>query len=206
MSVDGPTTPAPYGSAPHGSAPYGSAPHGSAPYGPAPHGSPSYGSAIAAPEPPPGPGVVPPFVAPPTDGTRQRRWLAVGLAGGAALVLCLGGLFGFGGLLIFGSQMVVQESQTAVTSYLTAIKGRNYDVAYNKMCPAERNQISKGEFEHNLGLQPDISSFAVAQPAVGDQIVVPATINYADGTAQTVQFVVEQDTSTSDFEVCGEVH
>jgi hypothetical protein len=150
--------------------------------------------------------VVPPFVAPPTDGTRQRRWLAVGLAGGATLVLCLGGLVGFGGLLVFGSQMVVEQSHTAVTGYLTAIKGRNYDAAYNKMCPAERNKISKSEFERNLGLQPDISSFAVAQPAVGDQIVVPATINYADGTAQTVQFVVEQDTSTSDFEVCGEVH
>jgi hypothetical protein len=195
MSVDGPT-PAPYGSAPQDPAPYRPSPHGSAPSG----------SAIAAPEPPPGPGVVPPFVAPPTDGTRQRRWLAVGLAGGAALVLCLGGLVGFGGLLVFGSQMVVQQSQTAVTGYLTAIKGRNYDAAYNKMCPAERNKISKSEFERNLALQPDISSFAVAQPAVGDKIVVPATISYADGTAQTVQFVVEQDTSTSDFEVCGEVH
>ena len=200
MSVDGPATPTPYGCAPQDPAPYR----------PPPHGSPSSGSAIAAPEPPPepppGPGVVPPFVAPPTDGTRQRRWLAVGLAGGAALVLCLGGLVGFGGLLVFGSQMVVQQSQTAVTDYLTAIKGHNYDAAYNKMCPAERNKISKSEFEHNLGLQPDIRSFAVAQPVVGDKIVVPATINYADGIAQTVQFVVEQDTSTSDFEVGGEVH
>src|SRR3981189_2170850 len=136
MSVDGPATPTPYGCAPQDPAPYR----------PPPHGSPSSGSAIAAPEPPPepppGPGVVPPFVAPPTDGTRQRRWLAVGLAGGAALVVCLGGLVGFGGLLVFGSQMVVQQSQTAVTDYLTAIKGRNYDAAYNKMCPAERNKIS----------------------------------------------------------------
>ena len=161
--------------------------------------------AVAAPEPPPGPGVVPPFVAPPTDGTRQRRWLAVGLAGGAALVLCVGGLFGLGGLVVFGSQMIVQQSQTAVTSYLNEIKGRNYDAAYDQMCPAVRSQLTKYRFALQQASQPEIDSFTVGQPQVADNVVVPVQIVFGNHSAQNVKYLVEQDAATGDFEVCGEV-
>jgi hypothetical protein len=156
-------------------------------------------------EPPPGPGVIPPFVAPPTDGTRQRRWLAVGVAGGAALVLFVGGLIGLGALLVFGSQMIVQQSQGAVTNYLNAIKAEDYGHAYDLMCPTERSKISKSAFVSSFAGQPKISSFDVATPDVSQTIVVPATIVYTDASSQTVKYQVEQDTSANDFEVCGEV-
>ena len=148
----------------------------------------------------------PPFVAPPTDGRRQRRWLALGLAGGAALVLCVGGLFGLAALVVFGNQMVVEQSQSAVSNYLTAIKNQNYGQAYDQMCAAERNRISRTQFVSVFEAQPRIDSFRVAQPQINETFVVPATIVYADGSAQTIKYRVEQDASTSDFEVCGEVN
>lgn len=157
------------------------------------------------PQPPPGPGVAPPFVAPPTDGTRQRRWLAVGLAGGAALVLCVGGLFGLGGLVVFGGQMVVQQSQAVVTHYLDALKAMNYDEAYDLLCPAQRNQVTKYEFSLFYALQPEIDSFTVGQPELTDQIMVPARIMYTNLSAHNAKYVVQQDTATSNYEVCGEV-
>jgi hypothetical protein len=155
--------------------------------------------------PPPGPGVQPPFVAPPTDGTKQRRWLAAGLAGGAALILCVGGLFGIGGLVVFGGQMILDQSKTAVVNYLTAVRDGKYADAYNSLCQAEKEKLTKPQFERALGSGPRISSFTVASPIeTNDLVLVPATMSFTNGSSQTVKYVLEQNTSTGDIEVCGQ--
>src|SRR4051794_33676404 len=83
-------------------------------------------TAVGVPPAPPGPGVQPPFVAPPTDGARQRRWLAIGLTIATALLCCVGGLGGLGGLVVLGGQAIVGETKTTVSRYLTAIEKAEY--------------------------------------------------------------------------------
>ena len=56
------------------------------------------GVVLPGPPPPRGPGVQAPFVAPPTDGRRRRRWWAIGLTAGAVVLCCAGSVAGLGGL------------------------------------------------------------------------------------------------------------
>jgi hypothetical protein len=165
--------------------------------------SPAGLSPTAVPPPPPGPGVQPPFVAPPTDGTRQRRWLALGLAGAAVLICCVGGLFGVGGLVVFGTQMVVDEARTAVHDYLTAIRDDNFDAAYDLLCDARREQVTKPQFVDSVSTW-DYISFEVGQPQIDSAVTVPATLRFADHTSEDVRFYLNQDRKTGDFKVCGQ--
>lgn len=160
--------------------------------------------ASGPPPPPPGPGVQPPFAAPPTDGTRQRRWLAVGLAGGAALVLCVGGLVGLGGVVVLSTQVIRDESVTAVTEFLTAIQDERYGEAYDQLCESAQDQTTRGTFIREQSRGPGITRFTVGEAQLADAIRVPATINYDDQTVSSVHFVMEQDAQTGAVEVCGE--
>jgi hypothetical protein len=155
------------------------------------------------PSPPPGPGVAPPFIAPPTDGARQRRWVAVVLAGVAALVCCAGGIFGVGALVVFGTQATVDATRTTVRKYLTAIEEHDYDKAYQLLCPSRRQQVSEPEFIDTARLM-NFVSFDVGQPELGTPIIVPATLHYPGGRDEAYRFLLEQDTSTADYTVCGQ--
>lgn len=161
--------------------------------------------APAAPPPPPGPGVQPPFVAPPTDGARQRRWAAVGLSAGAAVLLCLAGGAGFGGLIYFGAQAVAEQAQGTVVDYLSALRDQEYGQAYKLLCDDLQASMSVDQFARSRSADPRIAEFDVGRASlVTDPIQVPATIDYVGGQVRTVQFLMEQDTGTGAFEVCGE--
>lgn len=172
--------------------------------GPAPAESPIGQSAAPVPPPPVGPGVQPPFAAPPTDGTRQRRWIAFGLSIGAVMLVCVGGLLGVGGLVVLGVQVIREEAVSTVNSYLAAIQDEKYDDAYDRLCDAAQSRTSRAQFSRAQAQLPRISSFSVGQAELADKILVPATIRYNDRTIRTVRFVMEQDQSTGAIEVCGE--
>jgi len=168
-----------------------------------PPGPPTPGPARLGPPPPAGPGVQPPFVAPPTDGARRRRWLALGLAGAAALVCCVGGLSGAGGLLVLGNQMVLEEAKGVVTNYLTAVRDKEYAEAYSLLCDSELASIDETEFVDMIQRSPALRSFTVGEPVVAEELTVPATLRYTDGRSEAVRYLLDQDTSTGAFEVCG---
>jgi hypothetical protein len=160
----------------------------------------------ASPQPPPGPGVQPPFVAPPTDGARQRRWLALGLAGAAVLVCCVGGLFGAGGLLVLTNQMVLESAQGTVNGYLTAVRDQDFAEAYSLLCDSERASIDEGEFVDMHERRP-LRSFTVGEAAIDTtradgQRYVPATLTYADGQSDAVRYVMVGEAGA--FSVCGQ--
>jgi hypothetical protein len=159
--------------------------------------------AVLAPAPPPGPGVQPPFVAPPTDGTRQRRWIAFGIAAGLALLCCVGGLIGLGGLAVLGTQVILNDAKNVVSDYLTAIQEHEYDRAYDLLCPRQRAQTSESEFAESFAEEKEISSFEVGDPDAADIVIVPATLHYVDGSDRDVRFRLDQDSSTGEFRVCG---
>src|SRR5262245_41466493 len=153
---------------------------------------------------PPGPGGLPPFVAPATDGERRRRWWGIGLAVAATLILCFGGVASLVGLLVLGGQMITDQGRAAVSDYLTSIKEERYGAAYAQLCDGTQANLDELEFARDLQRRPGITSFAVGQPSVNEHMVVPATVNYNDGTQDEVRYVLAQDAHTGDFEVCGE--
>jgi hypothetical protein len=146
--------------------------------------------------------VQPPFVAPPTDGTKQRRWLAIGLAAGFVVLLCIGGLVGFGSLVILGTQVVRDQASAKVTEYLTAVRDGEYLRAYSLLCDERQARESEREFVNNNMGKPRVRDFTVGTADLSDDIRVPATIRYVDGTVDTVDFVLAQDGRTGDVEVC----
>jgi hypothetical protein len=150
---------------------------------------------------PPGPGVQPPFVAPPTDGARQRRGWAIGLTIAAALLCCVGGLGGLGGLVVLGGQAIVGETRTAVTRYLTAVEKNDYAAAYRMLCDTERQRQTQDEFAGEQSRRP-LTSFTVEEPVIADDIEVPASLTYGDGQVDHVRFLLAQNQS-GQFEVCG---
>ena len=162
------------------------------------------GVATAVPPPPPGPGVQPPFVAPPTDGTARRRWVAVGISIGLAILLCIGGAGILGGLVWLTVRVAQDESQASVRDYLTALRDQDYEKAYGLLCDPIQANTSPTQFARSQRDAPQITSFDVAKGSFqGEDLVVPTEIDFADGTASSVTFVMFQDRSSGAIEVCG---
>jgi hypothetical protein len=155
-----------------------------------------------APPPPPGPGVQPPFVAPPTDGARQRRWIAVGITAGVAVLCFMGALVGVGGLAVIGTQVVLNQAKGVVSDYLSAIRDNQYADAYDLLCAAQKRQTSEPEFADSFADEPPLQSFEVGEPEAGNDLTVPATLHYRTQT-RDVRFRLEQDRRTGKFGVCG---
>jgi hypothetical protein len=130
--------------------------------------------------------------------------MAVGLSTGAVLLACLAGLVSFGGVVYLTYQALREQAQGTVVDYLTALRDREYGQAYDLLCDAYQATTSREAFERTNREGPRIGSFDVGEPAVTEDIVVPATIRYTNSTIRTVRFVMYQDTQTGALEVCGE--
>jgi hypothetical protein len=167
---------------------------------PAPGGAPLF---PGPPPPPPGPGVVPPFAAPPTEGRTMRLWLGLGAAGLAVLLCCGGGVAAFTGLGIFGVQALDERARVAATDYVTALERTEYAQAYSLLCEDQQARQTASDFAREQARAPRISSFQVRKSELDTSIVVPVDLVYATGSSSTVRFVMEQDTGTGDYEVCG---
>jgi hypothetical protein len=152
---------------------------------------------------PAGPGVLVPFLVPPTDGRRRRRGRALGLAGIALVIVVIGCVGGVGSLFYFATKLVTNKQHTAVVDYLTAVQAEDYPRAYSMLCPRERERRTLEQFEAAYADEPRISSFDVTAPSVSDP-TVRATVNYANGTSEVIQFTLWQDAKTGQFKVCGQ--
>lgn len=155
-----------------------------------------------APPPPPGPGVQPPFVAPPTDGARQRRWIAIGVSAGVAVLCLVGALVGVGGLAVIGTQVVLNQARGVVVDYLTAIHDEEYADAYDLLCAAQKRNTTLTEFTDSFNAQLPLQSFEVGEPIADQDLIVPATLHYRTETRH-VRYRLEQDRRTGKFGVCG---
>jgi len=172
------------------------------PYLAPPSPPPSPGAVATAP-PPPGPGVQPPFAAPPTEGDQRRVWLGLGFGGLVALVCCIGGVIGIAALLLTSVQAIDEQARTTVRHYLDAVRAQEYDDAYDLLCDAAQQRESRDEFAQRVSGEPDISSYRLEKTQVTDQVIVPAELRFAGGDSETINFVLDQDSTTGAFEVCG---
>lgn len=177
----------------------GSPPH-AVPPGPgdAPADSPP---GVAAP--PSGPGVVPPFAAPPTEGRTVRLWLGLGVAALAVVLCCGGGSAAIIGLGVTTNQAINEQARKVVNDYLDAVSHRKYDEAYGLLCDDAQRRESPREFQRRVGAEPHIASYRVRDARVANEVSVPADVNYDSGSRTTLTFSLAQDRSSGRLEVCG---
>jgi hypothetical protein len=156
--------------------------------------------------PPRGPGVVPPFAAPPSEGRSSRLWLGLGAAGLALVLCCGGGVAAVAGLLVAGTRAIDEQAKIVVTDYLDAVSAEEYGEAYNLLCPDLRQRESLAAFERRVEAEPEISSFEVGDTDLTSttDIVVPVQVSYAAGGTDSLRFVMEQDSRTGGLLVCGD--
>jgi hypothetical protein len=163
---------------------------------------PAGGYPYALPPPPVGPGVRPPFVAPPTDGNRRRLWTGLGTAAAVLVLVCGGGIAGFTALVRGTINERSQAATKAVTSFLTDVRNDDYTGAYRAQCLQLRQRLTLDEFKTDFsGAQ--LSAFTLGQPEINtDETIVPVALSFIDGGTDNQRFVVIVD-SDGASRVCG---
>jgi hypothetical protein len=165
-------------------------------------GYPSPGPGPGLPPPPPGPGVAPPFNAPPTDRNRRGLWIGLGVGALVVVLCCAGGIFGFVLLTVSGSRQMEHDAKLVVQDYLAALQDREYNSAYDLLCPALTRTMSAETFAERERQRPDITNYQIGDTQVGNTIVVPADVSYATGANDSKRFVLSQEFG-EDLLICG---
>ena len=151
-----------------------------------------------------GPGVTVPFAAPPTERDRKRLWIGLGVGAGL-LVLCLvGGVVGLVAL-VASSRVTATDAAEKVNHYLSALQARDYDTAYDDLCAAQQQKVTRDEFRGRQEDQPNITSYQIGPPIEHtDRFDVPAQVRFEDGDEASVTVGVVLD-GPGDLRVCSVV-
>ena len=181
---------------------YGPSAPGYGPYAQS-YGPPTATPVIVLPAAPVGPGVRPPFVAPPTDGNRKRLWTGLISAGVIVVVLCGGGVAGFAALVTSTVDARRSAATKAVTEFLTDLQHDNYAGAYEAQCDELKQRLSFQAFTDEFS-NSQLISFRLQEPEIDtDSTIVPVQLTFTDGTQSLDRIVVIQD-SDATYRVCGD--
>jgi hypothetical protein len=153
--------------------------------------------------PPPGPGVAPPFAAPPTDRNKRTLWIGLGVGGLIALLCCVGGVIGMGVIVASANDQSERNATNTVVKYLDAMKAQQIDVAYAQLCPQLARRMSRSSLR-NLAQQRNISGYSLDDPLVGSSVDITAHIDTAAGDIEeTYTLVPASEGDATRFEICG---
>ena len=144
------------------------------------------------PAPPAGPGVVPPFSAPPRDRNNKGIWLGLGIGGLALVLCCVGGVFGLRFVLAGGTNLVRAQANTVVRDYLEALRQERYHDAYDMVCSAVSDELSLGQFQSRLG-SPKVEAYVIDNVEVDPIIEVVATVTRRGRAPQQERYPVKQE-------------
>lgn len=153
-------------------------------------------------QPPPGPGVTPPFAAPPTEGRSFRLWMGLGVAGLAALLCCGAGGTALVGLMVTGTEAVNERARAVTGDYFDALREQKYNEAYDLLCDRLRDDETPEQFSSRMAREPRISAYTLGDVDIVD-LTLPADLTYTSGDRDTVRVVMDQDSGTGEFMVCG---
>jgi hypothetical protein len=161
-----------------------------------------YAVDLEEPAPPPGPGVNPPFAAPPADRNWRGLWIGLGVGAAVLALCCIGGVFGIGVLVASVNHELETQAQTVVGSYLDALRDADYDTAYDLQCPSLTDAQSRADFATaQRDLAPPVS-YTVGKPRIGNTVVVPADVQYNNGAPRRLTFTLVGGSSTTELKVC----
>ncbi|HWS39517.1 MAG TPA: hypothetical protein VN408_43080 [Actinoplanes sp.] len=158
---------------------------------------------LPPPPPPPGPGVHPPFPAPPVEGRGKRFGTTAAIVAGVLVLVCGGGAIAGGGFLTAFSSALDEQAGVVVSRYLDDLRDRDFEGAYQQLCEDARLDETPADFTGRMqGLEP-FEDYEVGDLSLGMRITVPVQLLYADGDRSRVDADLTQNTSTGKFEVCG---
>jgi hypothetical protein len=151
--------------------------------------------------PPPGPGVAPPFAAPPVDRSRRGLWIGL-IGGGLALLLCCGGgLFGLGVMVVAGTNQAQEQAKDQVSAFITDVHNQEYQKAHDLLCSSLAQRTTAESIASEFGGNT-ISGYSIGQTRIGGSTVtVDATVNYADQAARQYEFSLVQE--GQQLRICG---
>jgi hypothetical protein len=156
------------------------------------------------PGPPPGPGVRVPFGAPPGERDRRRLWIGLGVGGALLALCCVGGIFGFGALVVQTSRGLLSEATTVVGNYLGALRDGDYPTAYDQLCATVRRDVSLDQFETTQRDLAPIVSFTLRQPrAQGSSVWVQAQVTRENSLENPDFRLVQEGRGTTALKICG---
>lgn len=154
-----------------------------------------------APAPPQGPGVYPPFPAPPVEGKGKRIGLGIGIAIGVVVLVCGGGTAALIGVGVSMSGSYQEKAHAAVGGYLNALRDRRYDDAYDYLCDDTQRDESPAEFRSRVTSEPTITTYTMGRFDLVDGSV-PVDATYDDGSSAQLEAYLGVDSDTGAFEVC----
>src|SRR5690242_13592671 len=115
------------------------------------------------PAPPQGPGVQPPFPAPPVEGRGRRIGLSIGIAVGVVVLVCGGGLAAVIGILASTQGASQERARAAVSGYLNALRDGKYDKAYDLLCDDARRTESQAAFRRRVAGEPVVRTYTMGK-------------------------------------------
>jgi hypothetical protein len=153
------------------------------------------------PAPPPGPGVHPPFPAPPVEGKGRRIGWSLGISAVVLLLVCGGGVVALIGLISSMGGALNEQAQVAVRGYLDAVRDRDFDQAYRRLCASAQQDVSPEQFRRRIEADEPILTYSLGKLDVTD-LTLPVDANYAGGQTARLEASLEQNRSTGALEVC----
>ena len=153
------------------------------------------------PAPPRGPGVQPPFPAPPIEGRGRRIGWGLGIGGGVLLLIVGGGLALVIGLGTAMTKAYDEGAHKAVSTYLDALHARRYDQAYGLLCQQAKDDETPAEFRNRVSAMEPIANYQLGETDFAHQ-TIPVTATYADGDTAQLEASFALDQTTGAFEVC----
>ena len=153
------------------------------------------------PAPPQGPGVQPPFPAPPVEGRGKRVGLSIGVALGVVVLVCGGGLAAFIGILASSQSSAQEHANAAVSGYLNALRDGKYDKAYDLLCDEARQNESQAEFRERVSGEPVVRTYTMGKFDVLT-FSMPVDATYDNGDNAQLEAYLGSDRTTGAFEVC----
>lgn len=167
-------------------------------------GPPSPLEPVVVPDPPRGPGVIPPFPAPPVEGKGLRIGLGLGIGAGVAVLVCGGGIAAVIGLGATMTSALNEQAHVVTGDYFEALEAKKFDEAYGMLCQSEKDRQSQAEFVRSEEAADPISSHQVGDlDLTAVDLTVPVEVTYTDGRTGTLEVYLEQSPDTGAFQVCG---
>jgi hypothetical protein len=153
------------------------------------------------PPPPQGPGVIPPFPAPPVEGRGRRLGIGLGIGAGVLALVCGGGLATAVGLTAVMTSALNEQADVVVGDYLDALRDREWSQAYDMLCPRAQRTETESEFVARVSAEKLIADYNVGDIETV-RLTVPVDITYSDSTSAELRAYLEQNRETGGFEVC----
>jgi hypothetical protein len=153
------------------------------------------------PPPPQGPGVYPPFPAPPVEGRGRRIGVGLGLGAGVLLLVCGGGVAAAVGLTRVMSSALNEQAEVVVGDYLEALRDREWSQAYDMLCAQAQQEETESQFTSRISTDDPIASWDVGNVDLV-QLAAPVAVTYSDGDTADLRAYLGQNRQTGGFEVC----